>query len=133
MRYMLDTNALSDLIKFPRGPVARSVRQLAANRVCTTVIVVGELQYGVFKKASARLRKNVEAVLQAMTILALDAPCAEIYGQVRAQLEAAGQPVGANDLWIAAHALSQGMTLVTGNVREFSRIKGLKIENWLEL
>jgi len=132
MRYMLDTNTLSDLIKFPRGQVARRVRLLAANRVCTTVIVAGELQYGAFKKASARLRQNMEAVLGGITILPLDVPCADTYGQIRAQLEADGQPIGVNDLWIAAHALSQGMTLVTGNVREFSRVKGLKIENWLE-
>jgi len=132
MRYMLDTNVLSDLIRFPGGRAAQRVRQLAANKVYTSIIVAGELQYGAIKKASAQLRQRVGAVLDAIPILALDAPCAEIYGQIRTQLEAKGQPIGSNDLWIAAHALSQGMTLVTGNVREFARVKGLNMENWLD-
>jgi len=132
MRYMLDTNILSDLIRFPRGRVAQRVRQLTANQVCTTIIVAGELRYGAIKKASAPLRQNVEAVLEAILILPLDVPCADIYGQIRTWLEAEGQPISSNDLWIAAHALSQGMTLVTGNVREFARIKGLNMENWLD-
>jgi len=131
MRYLLDTNILSDLIKSPRGRAAQRIRQLAANTIYTTIIVAGELQYGAIKKASAPLRQRVGAVLEAITILPLDAACAETYGQLRARLEAGGQSIGSNDLWIAAHALSQGMALVSANVREFSRVQGLNIENWL--
>jgi len=132
MRYLLDTNILSDLIKNPAGQVAARVRQLVPNTVCTSVVVAGELRYGAAKKASANLSQRVEQLLRTIAVLALDETCTQAYGQVRAMLEKRGQPIGANDLWLVAHALAAGMTLVTHNVREFSRIDTLPIENWLD-
>jgi len=134
MGYMLDTNILSDLIKHPAGKVAQRLSAFdagTAGTVCTTIIVAGELRYGACKKASAALSQRIEQLLKVMPVLALDAACADAYGRVRAALEKKGLPIGANDLWIAAHALATNMTLVTHNEQEFGRVDGLKIENWL--
>jgi tRNA(fMet)-specific endonuclease VapC len=89
------------------------------------------LRYGVAKRGSAKLRSRVSEILQIIPVLALDQPVDEKYGLIRAELEATGQPIGMNDLLIAAHAMTLGLTLVTDNTREFSRVSGLKIENWL--
>jgi len=132
MRYLLDTNILSDLIKHPAGQAAARIRALAPGAICTSVIVAGELRYGATKKGSATLSQRVEQLLRAIPILDLDAACADVYGQLRTALEAQGQPIGANDLWIAAHALAANTTLVTHNTREFGRIDSLQIENWLD-
>jgi len=131
MRYLLDTNILSDLIKNPAGNAARRIRGLAAETVCTSIIVAGELHYGGHKKKSALLQQRIDELLAVMTILPLESACTPIYGQIRADLESKGTPIGGNDLWIAAHALASGSTLVTDNLREFSRIPGLLLENWL--
>jgi len=132
MRYLLDTNIISDLMKHPSGNAARRIRTLPPNVIFTSIIVAGELQYGGRKKNSAPLRQRIHDILGEITILPLDSACADLYGTIRADLEKKGTPIGANDLWIAAHALAAEMTLVTGNVQEFTRIEGLKTENWLE-
>jgi len=131
MHYLLDTNIISDLIKNPDGKAAGQIRTLAPNMVCTSVIVAGELRYGAAKKASAKLSRRVEQLLGELPILPLDGDCADVYGRIRAGLERKGLPVGANDLWIAAHALAENMTLVTHNAQEFARIEKLKTEDWL--
>ena len=95
------------------------------------IIVAAELRYGATKKNSPRLTAQLEAVLGALEVLALEAPADIRYGRIRASLERMGRPIGANDLLIAAHALSLDFTLVTDNEREFSRVDGLRIENWL--
>jgi len=132
MRYLLDTNIISDLIKHPSGKAAQRIRTLAPNTIFTSIIVAGELQYGGSKKQSARLHQRIHDILNALTVLPLESACAETYGAIRAELEKKGTPIGANDLWIAAHALVTDMTLVTHNMQEFTRIKGLKVENWLD-
>jgi len=132
MRYMLDTNIISDLIKNPAGKAANRIRTLAPSAIFTSIIVAGELQYGGSKKKSAQLHQRIHEILNELTVLPLESVCAETYGSIRAELERKGTPIGANDLWIAAHALASGMTLVTGNLQEFTRIKGLKVENWLD-
>ena len=90
------------------------------------------MRYGCAKKGSPRLLARVAGILETIPVLPLDIPVDAEYGAIRAELEAAGQPVGMNDLLIAAHAHALGLTLVTDNTREFSRIRGLKVENWLE-
>jgi len=85
----------------------------------------------VAKKGSSQLKKQLETVLSAMNVLALEAPADARYGELRARLERTGQTIGANDLLIAAHALTLGHTVVTDNERQFSRVKDLRIENWL--
>lgn len=131
MGYLLDTNILSDLIRNPFGPVAQRIEAVGAKAVCTSIIVAAELRYGCAKKGSPRLQARVEDILATIPVLPLDVPADADYGRQRAQLEASGQPIGGNDLLIAAHALALGLTLVTHNTREFSRIVGLQVEDWL--
>ena len=130
--YLLDTNILSDVIRNPDGPAARRIEQAGPKKLFTSIIVAAELRYGCAKKGSPRLLARVEGLLETIPVLPLDIPADAEYGGIRAGLEAAGQPVGMNDLLIAAHAYALGLTLVTDNTREFSRIRGLKVENWLE-
>lgn len=128
---MLDTNIASELIRNPVGRAAQRARA-ASDAVCVSVIVAAELRYGCAKKGSPRLLRRVEEFLSEVPVLAFDVPADGEYGSIRAELEAAGRPIGSNDLLIAAHAHALGATLVTANVGEFRRIRGLAVENWLE-
>jgi len=132
MRYMLDTNILSDLIKNPFGKVAEHIRKLEPGMVCTNIIVAGELHYGVKKKSSLNLRNRITQILTIIPVLILGEQVSVTYGTIRADLEKNGLPIGVNDLWIAAHALTENKIIVTHNVREFGRVKNLKLESWLE-
>lgn len=129
--YMLDTNIVSDLVRNPQGPVMRHIVRVRAEAVCVSIITAAELRYGCARKGSAKLLANVEAILGSIQVLALDVPAVAEYGGIRAELEAAGKPIGPNDLLIAAHAYSLGAILVTANTGEFTRIRGLQVENWL--
>ena len=131
MRYLLDTNIVSDLIRNPQGRVAQHIREVGEARVCTSIIVAAELRYGAAKKASPRLTAQLEAVLGALDVVPFEAPADTTYGLLRARLEKAGQPIGGNDLLIAAQAVALGHTIVTNNEREFARIEDLPRENWL--
>jgi tRNA(fMet)-specific endonuclease VapC len=131
MRYLLDTDVVSDLIRNPQGRVAEQIKRTGEEKICTSIIVAAELRYGATRKASPRLTKQVEAVLGALDILPFEAPADAAYGMIRARLEKAGRPIGGNDLLIAAQAVALGYTLVTGNEKEFARIEGLTLENWL--
>jgi tRNA(fMet)-specific endonuclease VapC len=131
MRYLLDTNAVSDLVRNPHGKVAERLFKVGETQVCTSIIVAAELRYGAEKKQSRRLSAQLEAVLGALEILPFEEPADVSYGSLRAQLERAGTPVGANDLLIAAQALTLGYTVVTNNEKEFARVKDLHLENWL--
>ena len=130
--YMLDTNTISDLIRNPDGASARRIESVGHQQICTSIIVAAELRYGCAKKGSPKLLAKVESLLETIAILPLDVPVDAKYGGIRAELEAAGLIIGQNDLLIAAHAYSLGLILVTDNIREFGRIRGLKVENWLE-
>ncbi|HTQ83187.1 MAG TPA: type II toxin-antitoxin system VapC family toxin [Pseudolabrys sp.] len=130
-RYLLDTNIISDLVKNPQGKAAKRIERAGEANVCTSIIVAAELRYGCAKSGSPRLRKAVEALLDEMTVLPFDAPADAEYGNIRAQLETAGTPIGSNDLLIAAHARATGSVIVTANADEFRRVKGLKVENWI--
>ena len=132
MRYMLDTNAMSDLIRNPAGKVAGHVRRVGEDAICTSIVVAAELRYGAAKKASAKLSQRVEVLLADVAVLPLELPADTEYGDIRAELEMAGHPIGGNDLLIAAHARTLGLTLVTANVREFQRVPDLVVENWLD-
>jgi tRNA(fMet)-specific endonuclease VapC len=131
MRFLLDTNILSDLVRRPHGVIADRIQQIGDQAVCTSIIVTAELRYGAAKKASARLSAQLESILAAIDILAFEPPADRTYGVLRASLEKSGQVIGGNDLLIAAQAVSLGHTLVTDNEREFSRINQLRFENWL--
>ena len=129
--YMLDTNIISDLIRNPQGKAAKRIAKVGEDNICTSIIVAAELRYGCAKCGSERLLKAVEDLLDEITVLPLDVPADTEYGGIRAALEAAGKPIGSNDLLIAAHAYATGATIVTANIGEFKRIRGLKVENWL--
>ena len=131
MRYLLDTNIVSDLVRNPHGHVTERIRTIGETLVCTSIIVAAELRYGAAKKGSSRLTAQLEAVLNALDVLPFEAPADVAYGSIRAQLEQAGQPIGGNDLLIAAQALTLDYVVVTDNEREFARVKGLRCENWL--
>jgi tRNA(fMet)-specific endonuclease VapC len=132
--YPLDTNILSDLVHYPRsGTAARQlalVRGYGGQDISTSIIAAAELRYGVAKRGSTRLARQVETVLGALDVLPFEAPADVIYGRLRSDLERRGQPMGGNDLLIAAHALAARLTLVTDD-RGFARIPELLRENWL--
>ena len=130
-RYMLDTNIISDLIRNPQGKAAKRIARAGEDNICTSIIVAAELRYGCAKGGSKRLLKAVEDLLGEIEVLPLDVPTDTEYGAIRSALEAAGKPIGGNDLLIAAHAYATGATIVTANSSEFKRISGLNVENWL--
>ena len=131
MGYLLDTNIVSDLVRNPQGRAAAWLQRIKGEQICTSVVVTAELRYGAIRRNSRRLNEQLEIVLSGIEILPLDFPADVRYGELRTQLEESGHTIGPNDLLIAAHALALGHTLVTDNEREFSRVPGLKIENWL--
>ena len=130
-RYLLDTNIISDLIRNPQGKAARRIAKVGEGAICTSVIVAAELRYGAAKSGSSRLRKVVEDLLGEIEVLPFESPADADYGDIRASLEAAGTPIGSNDLLIAAHARAVGAVIVTANTDEFRRVKGVKVENWV--
>jgi tRNA(fMet)-specific endonuclease VapC len=133
MMYLLDTNVCVDYLteRFPE--VRTRIQGLTPEDLCLSSIVVAELRYGADK--SAKPRRNHEL----LDVLTGEIPCrdfdnvaATMYGEIRASLEKKGKPIGPNDMLLAAHALSLSLTLVTDNVDEFTRVTGLKVENWRE-
>jgi tRNA(fMet)-specific endonuclease VapC len=128
---MLDTNIISDLIRNPQGKVAERISEVGEDNVCTSIIVAAELRYGCAKSGSKRLLRTVENLLGELAVLPFDVPADADYGAIRARLEAAGRPIGGNDLLIAAHARAIGAAVVTANADEFKRVGGLRVENWL--
>ena len=132
MRYLLDTNVVSDLVRHPQGRIAEHIRRVGEAQVGTSIIVAAELRYGASKKGSQRLTAQLETVLSALEVLSFDTPADVIYGLIRTRLEQAGTPIGGNDLLIAAQVLALGGIIVTDNEAEFARIDGLPRENWLK-
>ena len=130
-RYMLDTNIISDLIRNPQGRAAKRIAKVGEDNICTSIIVAAELRYGCTKSGSTRLLRAVEELLGEIEVLPLEVPADAEYGGIRSELEAAGKPIGGNDLLIAAHACAVQATIVTANTDEFKRIRGLRVENWL--
>ena len=128
---MLDTNIVSDIIRNPQGRAAGRLADHDGEGVCLSIITAAELRYGAAKKGSARLTSRVEAILATLDVLAFDVPADARYGSLRAELAAAGTPIGSTDLFIAAHALAMNVTLITHNISEFRRVRGLNVETWL--
>lgn len=133
LKYLFDTNILSELIKQPGGYTAQKMALLEnEDSCCTNIIVACELRYGALKKGSPVLTNKVNQLLETIEVLPLNSNIEEHYARLRVTLERAGTPIGSNDLLIAAHACALNLVLVTGNVKEFSRIPDLLVENWLE-
>ncbi len=131
MRYLLDANILSDLIRNPLGRTRANIVRVGQLQIATSIIVAAELRFGAAKKQALRYGARVEALLSTITVLPFEPPADARYGEIRAQLEQAGTPIGSNDLFIAAQAMAEGLTLVTDNERAFCRVPGLNVENWL--
>ena len=131
VRYLLDTNILSDLIRNPAGRAARRLAVVGETTVCTSIVVACELRYGAAKKGSPQLSERVEVILESLEVLPLDKEADRRYAEIRSRLERLGKPIGPNDLLIAAHARALDLTLVTDNVEEFGRVPGLSTEAWL--
>jgi tRNA(fMet)-specific endonuclease VapC len=128
---MLHTNVISELIKNPKGKAAKRIARVGENNICTSIIVAAELRYGCARKGSERLIRSVEDLLAEIDVLPFESPADVEYGNIRSELESAGKTIGANDFLIAAHAVAIDATIVTANVDEFRRVRGLKVENWL--
>jgi len=131
MRYLLDTNVVSDLVRNPQGKVAQRIRKVGEGEVCTSIIVAAELRYRAANKGSPRLSSQLEVVLGVLEVLPFETPADAAYGLLRTRLEQAGTPIGANDLLIAAQALALGYIIVTDNEKDFARVDDLLRENWL--
>jgi len=129
--YSLDTNILSDLVRHPQGVVAKKIAVVGENEICISIIVAAELRFGAAKRNSARLSNQVETILAAMLVVPFDVPTDREYAKLRQLLESSGNSIGPNDLLIAAQARANGQILVTNNVREFTRVPRLQVENWL--
>ena len=129
---MLDTNIVSALMRDPRGSVRSRAEAFGLNDLCVSIISAGELQFGLAKSRSPRVQSAIESILAAIAVVPLEPPVERTYGEIRAHLVRQGRIIGPNDFWIAAHALTLNVALVTANVGEFSRVPGLKIKNWLD-
>jgi len=132
-RFMLDTDIASYIMKRSNAAVLEKLRTVAVSDVCISAITKAELMYGV--EVSPRQQKDqaaLEEFLRYVEVLEFPADAALDYGQIRADLKVRGEMIGSNDLLIAAHARCLGLTLATNNMREYSRVKELKVENWTE-
>lgn len=130
-QYLLDTNIISHLIRSPQGTILERLESILPATACTSIVVSAEIHFGLKQKASDKLTRQAGQILSVLDILPLESPMDEHYGDIRAHLHQIGQPIGSNDLLIAAHARSLGLILVTDNIREFSRVPDLSVDNWL--
>ncbi|MGQ0506068.1 MAG: type II toxin-antitoxin system VapC family toxin [Myxococcaceae bacterium] len=130
MKYLLDTNICSYILRGDESPTRRMFAEDRAN-LMVSVIVESELRAGLMKKGSAKSLRLLDSFLAPLMVLEFTRSDAAIYAELRSKLERKGKPVGANDMLIAAQALGRGLVLATNNVREFSVIEGLRLENWV--
>ena len=130
---MLDTNICIYISKHQPPEVRQRLAALKPGDVVMSSITNGELIYGASKSnQKKRVLRILADLKERIPILALNEGAATAYGEIRAHLEKSGRPIGANDLWIASHARTEGLTLVTNNLREFKRVPKLNIENWVK-
>lgn len=129
--YLLDTNILIAAMK-GHPTVRQHLENTPLEAIRLSTIVLGELAFGVEKSAYAeRNQARLETLTSRLPVVGVAPETAHAYGRIRAHLERQGKPIGANDFWIAAQALSVGATLVTDNQKEFRRVEGLSLANWL--
>lgn len=114
------------------GTAARRLLAAGIDSAAVSIVVASEIRFGLAKSGSRRLAERMSQILDRIEILPLEPPTDEHYAEIRNTLERAGTPIGPNDLLIAAHARALELVIVTGNAREFSRVPGLEVENWLE-
>lgn len=129
---LLDTNIISAIMRDNGGTLLSRVRAQGAGSYCTSVVVASELRFGAERIQSKRMKQEIEDLLQELPVLPFEPPADRHYARIRAHLEERGTPIGPNDMFIAAHALALDLTLITANIREFSRVPDLRVENWLD-
>jgi tRNA(fMet)-specific endonuclease VapC len=131
-RYHLDTDTCIYIANRRSAAVLKRLESLRDGEAAISVFTWGELAYGAAKSSQP---KNTQATLNelqsVLAVLPLPPEAGPAYGQLRAAMQAAGRPIGGNDLWIAAHAKALGLVLVSNNTREFDRVAGLKVQNWM--
>ena len=127
--FMLDTDTISFALR-GIGAVAARLARRKRSELCASVITVAELRFGANKRRSRKIHSAIDAFLSGVDVLAFDARAAERFGSIAAALSNGGAPIEQMDTLIAAHALSVGATLVTNNERHFSKVPGLRVENW---
>lgn len=133
MLYMLDTNICGYIIRNRPTYIKEKFKMVESEHdIALSSIVVSELLYGAKKKGSERLIKTVNAFIDNFTILDFDKSASNEYANIRVSLEKSGNIIGSNDLFIASHVKAKGAVLVTNNTKEFNRVDGLIIENWIE-
>jgi tRNA(fMet)-specific endonuclease VapC len=130
VRFLLDTNTVSFLIRRSSASLTQRLRRTPATRVALSVVTEMELRYGLARNPGLRIAPLVEEFLAGVTILPVTSDVARVYGRWRAELEAGGSPIGPLDLMIAAQAVAIDATLVTNNLKEFRRVRGLRCEDW---
>lgn len=129
-RYLLDTNIISDLFRNPGGAIDRALRAREGQEIGTSLIVKGEILFGLKKNNNLRGIRHLELLLESIRVWPLEEPTEDRYAVLRTQMERSGDQVGANDLWIAAQALAIDAIVVSDD-RAFQRMPGLKVENWM--
>lgn len=133
IRYMLDTNIVSAVMRSPiDSAVRRAFDSVLAKDICVSIVTAAELKFGLANRYSAKLAERLDALFEIVEIISFEQPADMHYADIRAYLSSSGQPIGSNDLMIAAHARSLDLVLVTNNLREFSRVPNLRVENWLD-
>jgi tRNA(fMet)-specific endonuclease VapC len=130
LRYLLDTNIVSFHIRESSRPLQRRLKRIPASHVGLSVVTEMEIRYGIARNPTLRIAPLVEQFLDSIAILPLTSDVAKMYATVRAALDMQGTPIGPLDLMIAAHALTAGVTLITNNIAEFSRVPGLRCRDW---
>jgi len=129
VRFLLDTDTISFALR-GQGEVAEALRRRSPSEVCTSSIVVGELELGVARRGSPKLRRQLDALYSGLEVLPYDFEAARRYGKLAATLLDQGVPIGVEDTMVAAHALARGLALVTHNRRHLGRVQGLRVEDW---
>ncbi len=129
--YLLDTNICSAFIREDERIISK-ISSIDENLLMINWVIAGELRFGAIKKGSDKLTARVNQFLDTFDIVMPNSTIIESYARVRHQLSSEGRIIGSNDLWIASHAVADGLIVVTHNVKEFSRVDELKIENWLD-
>jgi tRNA(fMet)-specific endonuclease VapC len=129
VRFLLDTDTISFALR-GQGRVAAELQRRSPSQVCTSSVVVGELELGAARRGSRKLRRELDGLYSGLEVLPYDVEAARRYGRLAATLLDAGVPIGVEDMMVAAHALSRGLTLVTHNRKHFERVKGLRVDDW---
>ena len=132
MKFLLDTDTFSVAAREGSAALHQRLEGESLDNLALSVVTVGEIEFGLAKRMPpARIATRIASLRHSLRVLHINEAVAVAYGRLRQGLQSRGINIGPNDLWIAAHALAEDLTVVTGNVREYSRVPGLRVENWL--